>query len=232
MDWMKQLLVLSQMQMCVDLTFNCTTHNVWQCVCQSIMHQGLQLGTTEKQHAELCVCVCGCAGLCCCRWFLRRRANKRQMRYVDQYYNTVGYRDPATDYAVTGANAASLGSLQQNLKSDSMSSSHSMMSTNPAFDDSATAGTAAGAGVGAAALTRTVSNASSEPRGPNPNAGWLNRDGLASNPLYQGDRTRTPSVERPRRARAPVDASPLTGMTTQPNRMRGRVGSPDLNILE
>lgn len=177
-------------------------------------------------------CVCVCAGLCCCRWFLRRRANKRQMRYVDQYYNTVGYRDPATDYAVTGANAASLGSLQQNLKSDSMSSSHSMMSTNPAFDDSATAGTAAGAGVGAAALTRTVSNASSEPRGPNPNAGWLNRDGLASNPLYQGDRTRTPSVERPRRARAPVDASPLTGMTTQPNRMRGRVGSPDRSILD
>jgi len=158
------------------------------------------------------------------------------MRYVDQYYNTVGYRDPATDYAVTGENAASLGALQQNLKSDSMSSSHSMMSTNPAFDDSVTAGTAAGAGVGAgvgaAALTRTISNASSEPRGPNPNAGWLNRDGLASNPLYQGDRTRTPSVERPRRARAPVDASPLTGMTTQPNRMRGRVGTPDRSILD
>ena len=188
-----------------------------------------------KHHSEPWS-VCVCAGLCCCRWFLRRRANKRQMRYVDQYYNTVGYRDPAADYAVTGANAASLGALQQNLKSDSMSSSHSMMSTNPAFDDSATAGTAAGAGVGAgvgaAALTRTVSNASSEPRGPNPNAGWLNRDGLASNPLYQGDRTRTPSVERPRRARAPVDASPLTGMTTQPNRMRGRVGSPDRSILD
>ena len=78
-----------------------------------------------------------------------------------------------------------------------------MMSTNPAFDDSVTAGTGAAAGAGAAAaagapaLMRTYSNASSEPRGPNPSAGWLNRDMNASNPLYQGDRTRTPSAERP-----------------------------------
>ena len=172
-------------------------------------------------------------GLCCCRWFLRRRANKKQMQYVNQYYNTVGYQEPAADYAVTGANVGALGSLRQNLKSDSMSSGHSMMSANPAFDDFGAAGTAAGAGAaaGAPALMRTASNASSEPRGPNPNAGWLNRDGLASNPLYQGDRTRTPSVERPRRARVPTDASPLTGMTTQPNR-RGRVGAPDHNILD
>ena len=185
-----------------------------------------------------CVCACVRVGLCCCRWFLRRRANRKQMAYVNQYYNTVGYKEPTADYAAAGAGARGLGSLRQNLKSDSMSSGHSMLSTNPAFDDSATAGSGAAAGVGAAAaagapaLTRTYSNASSEPRAPNPNAGWLNRDINASNPLYQGDRTRTPSVERPaRRGRLPSDASPLTGITTQPNRMRGRVGAPDHGIL-
>lgn len=189
------------------------------------------LPTSDCMPAHFMACVS--AGLCCCRWFLRRRANKKQLRYVDQYYNTVGYQNPATDYAVTGASVGSMGALQQNLKSDSMSSGHSLMSTNPVFDDSATAAAAGiGAGAGAAALTRTVSNASSEPRGPNPNAGWLNREGLAANPLYQGDRARTPSVERPRRARAPVDASPMTGMTTQPNRLRGRVGTPDRSILD
>ena len=183
------------------------------------------------------------AGLCCCRWFLRRRANKKQLTYVNQYYSTVGYNQPAVDYAAAGAGAGSLGSLTQNLKSDSMSSSHdleSMTSANPMLDDSATAGTgaAAAAGTGAAAaaapgLMRTYSNASSEPRGPNPSAGWLNKDMNANNPLYQGDSTRAASAERPaRRGRLPTDASPLTGMTTQPNRMRGRVGAPDRSILD
>ena len=183
-----------------------------------------------------------CAGLCCCKYVLSRRRNRQQMKYVNNYYNTVGYGEPsAADYAVTGAAAGGgLGSLRQNLKSDSMSSGHSLMSSNPVFDDSAansqtaagaSAGAAAGAGVGAP-LARTYSNASSGSRGPNPNAGWLNKEGLASNPLYQGDRTRTPSAERPRRARAPSDASPLTGITTQPNRARGRVGTPDRSILD
>ena len=176
------------------------------------------------------------AGLCCCRWFLRRRANKKQLAYVNQYYNTVGYKEPTAEYAAAGAGAGTLGSLRQNLKSDSMSSGHSVLSTNPVFDDSVTAGTGAAVGTGAAAaapaLTRTYSNASSEPRAPNPSAGWLNRDMNASNPLYQGDRTRTPSAERPaRRGRLPVDASPLT-ITTQPNRARGRVGTPDRSILD
>ena len=180
-----------------------------------------------------------CAGLCCCRWFLRRRASKKQLAYVNQYYSTVGHNQPAVDYAATGAGAGSLGSLTQNLKSDSMSSSRdleSMTSTNPFFDDSATAGSGAAAGAAAAAapaLMRTYSNASSEPRGPNPSAGWLNKDMNASNPLYQGDSTRAASAERPaRRGRLPTDASPLTGMTTQPTRFRGRVGAPDRSILD
>lgn len=199
--------------------------------------------------AVLCLLCCACcavltvlmcyAGLCCCRWFLRRRANKKQLTYVNQYYSTVGHNQPAADYAATGAGAGSLGSLTQNLKSDSMSSSRdleSMTSTNPFFEDSATAGSGAAAGAAAAAapaLMRTYSNASSEPRGPNPSAGWLNKDMNASNPLYQGDSTRAASAERPaRRGRLPTDASPLTGMTTQPNRVRGRVGAPDRSILD
>ena len=179
-----------------------------------------------------------CAGLCCCRWFLRRRASRKQLAYVNQYYNTVGYSQPAVDYAAAGAGAGALGSLRQNLKSDSMSTDHdleSMTSMNPVFDDSATAGTGAAAGaaaVAAPALMRTYSNASSEPRAPNPSAGWLNRDVNTSNPLYQGD-GRATSAERPaRRGRLPTDASPLTGMTTQPNRVRGRVGTPDRSILD
>ena len=185
--------------------------------------------------AVLTVLLC-CAGLCCCKWFLRRRANKKQLAYVDQYYNTVGYNQPAVDYAATGAAAGSLGSLTQNLKSDSMSSSRdleSMASTNPIFNDSAAIGTGAAAAAAAPGLMRTYSNASSEPRGPNPGAGWLNKDLNASNPLYQGDSTRAASAERPaRRGRLPTDASPLTGMTTQPNRMRGWVGVPDRTILD
>lgn len=190
--------------------------------------------------AALTELTCG-AGLCCCRWLVRRRANKKQLAYVNQYYNTVGYNQPAVDYAAAGAGA---GSLTQNLKSDSMSSDHdleSMTSANPLFGDSETPGTGAAAGAAAGAtaaaaapgLMRTYSNASSEPRGPNPSAGWLNRDMNANNPLYQGDSTRAASAERPaRRGRLPTDASPLTGMTTQPNRVRGRVGAPDRSILD
>ena len=57
----------------------------------------------------------------------------------------------------------------------------------------------------------------------------------AANPLYQGDgRTRTPSVERPSRraGRLPVDYSPMTGLRTMPSRGRGRVGTPDHNVLD
>lgn len=156
---------------------------------------------------------------------------------MDQYYNTVGFVQPAADYSTPGAAAGGLGSLRQNLKSDSMSSDHSLASRNPVFDDSATAGSGAVAGVGAAAggpaLLRSYSNTSSGSRGPNPSAGWLNRDLNASNPLYQGDSTRSASAERPaRRGKLPTDASPLTGMTTQPNRVRGRVGTPDRSILD
>ena len=180
---------------------------------------------------------CDAAGLCCCKWFLRRRANKKQLAYVDKYYNTVGYVQPAADYSAAAAGAGRLGSLTQNLKSDSMSSGHSLTSMNPVFDDSATAGSGAVVGAraaaGAPALLRTYSNTSSGSRGPNPSAGWLNRDVNASNPLYQGDSTRAASAERPaRKGRVPTDASPLTGMTTQPNRVRGRVGTPDRSILD
>ena len=153
------------------------------------------------------------------------------MKYVSQYYNTVGLQEPvAADYAVTGAAAGTLGALRQNLKSDSMSSGHSLLSMNPAFEDGSAA---AGAAAALPVLTRTVSNASSEPRGPNPNAGWLNKEGLASNPLYQGERSlsRTTSAGS-RRVKAPTDANALTGMTTQPNRVRGRVGTPDRSILD
>ncbi|KAL3142020.1 hypothetical protein ABBQ32_004656 [Trebouxia sp. C0010 RCD-2024] len=178
------------------------------------------------------------AGLCCCKWLRRRRANKKQLAYVDKYYNTVGYVQPAADYSsAAAAGSGRLGSLTQNLKSDSMSSDHSLTSMNPVFDDSATAGSGAAAGAraaaGAPALLRTYSNTSSGSRGPNPSAGWLNRDLNASNPLYQGDSTRAASAERPaRKGKLPADASPLTGMTTQPNRVRGRVGTPDRSILD
>ena len=49
----------------------------------------LDLGTKQHCHKDLTAFMC-CTSLCCCRWFLRRRANKKQLAYVNQYYNTVG----------------------------------------------------------------------------------------------------------------------------------------------
>lgn len=165
---------------------------------------------------------------------MRRRAAKKEQNFVNQYYDTVGYNQP--EYAVAASNGSALSSLRQNLKSDSMNSVTTGQSSpdEPSLVQAAAPAAAAGAAGGAAAgLTRSFSSTSSEPRGPNPNAGWLNRDMMASNPLYQGDgRTRTPSVERPRRARAPSDTSALTGLTTQPSRGRGRVGVVDRSILD
>lgn len=167
---------------------------------------------------------------------MRRRANKREKMFVNQYYDTVGYSQQP-DYAVAASNGSALSSLRQNLQTDSMNSMTTGQTSpeEPSMLDVAAPAAAAGAAGGAAAgLTRSYSSTSSEPRGPNPNAGWLNRDMMSSNPLYQGDgRTRTPSVERPRRAgRLPTDTSALTGLTTQPSRGRGRVGVPNSSILD
>ena len=177
-----------------------------------------------------------CAGLCCGRWLLRRRANKKEQRFVNQYYNTVGYSQQP-EYGVAASNSSALSSLRQNLKTESMNSMPSGQTSPeepPLLDAAAPAAAAGVAGGAAAGLTRSFSSTSSEPRGPNPNAGWLNKDMMASNPLYQGDgRTRTPSVERPRKGgRMPADTSALTGLTTQPSRGRGRVGNPDRSILD